>query len=265
MAVTTTSPNFSSARHRQRDLKREDLEALFARWRRDGDRRAHAEIVERYLPMARSLARRYVNSHIPYEDLVQVASLGLVSAVDRFDPRHGSAFASFAIPTILGELKRYFRNTGWVAHVPRRTQELTMRVEGAARRLAACQQRSPRVEEIAQYLELSTEDVITALTATEAHFSVSLDAPLGGGGEPAEPLGELLGQEDRRFAAVDTSVSLERALHGLPYLEREAMRLRLHEELRQSDIAKRLGCSQMHVSRLLRSAAAKLADLVEPG
>lgn len=262
MPVIAHSPSARSTTLIERQLEHEELPALFARWRERGDRRAHEEIVARYLPMARSLARRYVNSHVPYEDLVQVASVGLVSAVERFDPDHGAAFASFAIPTILGELKRYFRNTGWSVHVPRRTQEMALRVDAAARGLAAREQRSPRVEELAQYLELSTEDVVTALNANDAHFSVSLDAPMGDNCEQPEPLGELLGQDDSRYELVETRLSLEVALRALPHLEREAVRLRLEEELRQSDIARRLGCSQMHVSRLLRSAAAKLADLL---
>src|SRR5207249_1579883 len=158
---------------------------------------------------------------------------------------------------ILGELKRHFRNNGWAAHVPRRTQELALRVDAAARRLEARDHRSPRVDELAQYLELSTEDVVTALTATEAHFSISLDAPVGESCEQPEPLGERLGRDDSRYEMVDIKLSLQAGLQRLPHLEREAVRLRVDEGLRQSDIARRLGCSQMHVSRLLRNAAAK--------
>ena len=160
---------------------------LFERWHRFGDESARQELVARYLPLARKLASRYTSPYEPFEDLVQVASIGLLGAVDRFDPERGVEFSSFAIPTILGELKRYFRSTGWSAHVPRRAQELALKVEQASRQLAGRPGRPPSVAELAQFLELTTEEVITGLDAGAAHYSVSLDAPHPGADSESDP------------------------------------------------------------------------------
>jgi RNA polymerase sigma-B factor len=243
-----------------------DTDVLFERLHRTGDRAARDELVTRFLPLARKLAARYTNPYEPFDDLLQVASIGLLGAVDRFDPGRGIGFPSFAIPTILGELKRYFRSTGWSAHVPRRAQELALRVDKGARQIAAKSGRAPRVEEIAQYLELSTEDVLTGLDATRAHYSVSLEAPSHSTTVDSEPesLAATIGAEDEHIGLVETSTSLSAALRRLPYLEREALRLRLQEDLKQTEIADRLGCSQMQVSRLLRRAARRVKDLIEP-
>ncbi len=240
--------------------------ALFDRWRRFGDQTARQELVGRYLPLARKLASRYMSPYEPFEDLVQVASLGLLGAVDRFDPERGVEFSSFAIPTILGELKRYFRGTGWSAHVPRRAQELALRVETASRQLAERPGPPPSVAELAQYLELTTEEVITGLEAGSAHYSVSLDAPHAGADSESDPesLTERLGDVDERFGLIDTTVSLSAALTHLPHLERQALSLRLREDMKQTEIAARLGCSQMQVSRLLRRAASRLTELIDP-
>ncbi len=243
-----------------------DTDALFERVHRTGDAAARDELVRRFLPLARKLAARYTNPYEPFDDLLQVASIGLLGAVDRFDPTRGIGFPSFAIPTILGELKRYFRSTGWSAHVPRRAQELALRVDKGGRQIAARTGRAPRVEEIAQYLELSTEDVLIGLDATRAHYAVSLEAPSHTSTVDSEPesLAATIGGEDEGIGLVETSASLSAALRRLPYLEREALRLRLQEDLKQTEIATRLGCSQMQVSRLLRRAAARVKDLIEP-
>src|SRR5436190_10249681 len=243
-----------------------ESDVLFERLRRDGDTAAREELVRRFLPLARKLATRYTNPYEPFEDLLQVASIGLLGAVDRFDPSRGVGFPSFAIPTILGELKRYFRSTGWSAHVPRRAQELALRVDKASRQISARTGRAPRVEEIAQYLELPTEDVLMGLDAGRAHYSVSLDAPSSSTTVDSEPesLGSSLGADDERIGLVETSSSLSSALRRLPYLEREALRLRLAEDLKQTEIAQRLGCSQMQVSRLLGRAAARVREMIEP-
>ena len=154
-----------------------DVEELFARWHTQRDRGALDELVERYLPLARKLARRYAGRE-PYDDLVQVASVGLLKALERFDPQRGNAFSSFAVPTILGELKRYFRDTGWFAHVPRGAQELAMKVQEAEAELSARTGRSPTVQELAQHLRVSVDDVIEALEAASAHHAASLDSPV---------------------------------------------------------------------------------------
>jgi RNA polymerase sigma-B factor len=248
------------------DLHSVDTNALFERVREHGDSGARDELVARFLPLARKLAARYTNPYEPFEDLLQVASIGLLGAVDRFDPSRGVGFPSFAIPTILGELKRYFRSTGWSAHVPRRAQELALRVDKGSRQISARTGRAPRVEEIAQYLELPTEDVLTGLDAGRAHYSVSLDAPSNNNTVDSEPesLGNSIGAEDDRIGLVETSTSLAAALKRLPFLEREALRLRLQEDLKQTEIAQRLGCSQMQVSRLLARAAVRVREMIEP-
>jgi RNA polymerase sigma-B factor len=238
---------------------------LVKRWRQDTDWAARDELFRRYLPLARKLAGRYTNPYEPLEDLVQVASLGLLGAIDRFDPDRGVRFPAFAIPTILGELKRYFRNTGWSAHVPRGAQEMALRVDRATRQIAAETGRQPRVQELAEYLEVSPEDVLAGLDAGSAHYSVSLDAPVttADGDEP-DSLGDTIGRDDDRYALVETSASLATAIARLPYLERRALALRLEGDRKQTEIAKELGCSQMQVSRLLRRAAAKLREMTDP-
>lgn len=239
---------------------RADTDQLFLRLHGTGDARAREELVTRFLPLARKLAARYMNPYEPFDDLVQVASIGLLGAIDRFDPRRGAAFQSFAVPTILGELKRYFRSTGWSAHVPRRAQELALRVDRAVREVSAQTGRTPSVDELARYLELSTEDVLAGLDAGQAHYSISLDARTpGGDGEP-EPLVSGIGTDDQGFGLAETRMSLAAAIRHLPRLEREALSLRLTDDLKQTEIADRLGCSQMQVSRLLRRAAAHVAE-----
>lgn len=239
--------------------------SLMARWHDHADREAREELFDRFLPLARRLAARYSNPHEPLEDLVQVASVGLLGAIDRFDPDRGVGFPAFAIPTILGELKRYFRNTGWSVHVPRGAQELALRIDRAIRQIEAQSGRQPDVGELAEYLELTHEDVMTGLDAGSAHYSVSLDAPVSlAGEEEPDTLGDSLGDVDERYGLVETTISLSGALRRLPYLERQALTLRLEQDLKQTEIAEELGCSQMQVSRLLRRAAARLRNLTDP-
>jgi RNA polymerase sigma-B factor len=242
-----------------RSTKHADTDDLLVRWRKQRDRRARDELFTRFFPLARRLARRYSQSGAGLEDVLQVAGLGLLNALERFEPERGTSFATFAIPTILGEIKRYFRDNGWAAHVPRHTQETALRVDGANRRLSTDLHRSPTVDEIALYLEISTEEVLEGLTATSAHFSVSFDAPAQTGEEDAElTLGDTLGNEDESYALVDTFATLAAAMPKLPFRQRQALALRLNENLIQSEIAQRLGCSQMQISRLLRDAADQL-------
>jgi RNA polymerase sigma-B factor len=242
-----------------------DPEELFALLRTRRDDGAREELVNRFMPLARKLASRYLNPYEPFDDLLQVATVGLLGAIDRFDPERGVGFPSFAVPTILGELKRYFRSTGWSAHVPRGAQELAMRVDRASREFQSRNGRPPRVTELEEQLGMSTEDVLTGLDAGTAHYSVSLDAPVlasSADTEP-EPLSSTLGTTDERIGLLETSLSLTAAMRRLPHLEREALRLRLAEDLKQTEIADRLGCSQMQVSRLLRRAAKTVRDLTD--
>lgn len=238
-----------------------DAHVLFERWRRDRDREARDELIARYLPLARKLARRYVQSSEPYDDLVQVASLGLVKAVERFDPARGFAFTSFAVPTIVGELKRYFRDTGWSLHVDRGAQELARKIGEAQQAISARTGRPPRVDELAQYLELSEEEVLDGLQVAEAYGTVSLDAPLPGEDDPAGSRLEAIGDEDERLGLVDVQTTIFAAAKHLPQREREILYLRFGLDLTQSEIAERVGVSQMQVSRLLRRSLQRLRQL----
>jgi RNA polymerase sigma-B factor len=236
-----------------------DSQELFERWRRHRDREARDELIARFLPLARKLARRYVQSSEPYDDLVQVASLGLVKAVERFDPARGFAFTSFAVPTIVGELKRYFRDTGWAIHVDRGAQERARKINEARQAISARTGRPPRVDELAQYLELSEEEVLDGLQVAEAYGTVSLDAPVAGE-EDASRL-DAIGDEDQRLGLIDDQATIFAAAKHLSQREREILFLRFGEDLTQSEIAERVGVSQMQVSRLLRRSLHRLRQL----
>ena len=230
-----------------------------ALWRlRDELPPARDELLRRHLPLARRLAARYQNPHEPFEDLAQVANLGLLNAVDRYDQERGVPFGAYATPTILGELKRHFRNTGWAAHVPRAAQELAQRVQRAVGDLTEQHGRSPEVAELAEYLELDVEEVLEGLESAQAHYSDSLDAPIADGMPEPTTLGDTLGTVDDGYALFETASSLGGAISRLPYLERTALTLRMQGDLKQSEIARAMGCSQMQVSRLLRRAAERV-------
>lgn len=236
---------------------------LFDRWQRDGDEQARDALVQRYLPLARKLALRYVRSSEPLEDLVQVASLGLIKALTRFEPGRANRFATFAVPTILGELRRYFRDSGWTVHVPRGTQERAMTVERARRELTGRHGRSPTAQELAQYAELDIELVLDALQAADAYDALSLDAPRQGSDGDMEPLVESLGGEDSRYEFVESEAAVAAGLELLTAPEREILYLRFVHELTQTEIADRVGVSQMQISRVLRRSLAQLHDFAE--
>jgi RNA polymerase sigma-B factor len=236
---------------------------LFIRCNRDQDRHARDELVTRFLPLARKLARRYAGSRESIDDLVQVASLGLVKAVDRFDPTRDIAFSSFAVPTILGELKRYFRDLGWSVHVPRGAQEMALKVEQARHQLASRSGRSPSVHELAQFLEWSLDEVIEALEAGSAHHSVSLDAPTDDREGEIGTLAQSLGGDDERLETVEDRVTVAEAIRTLPARERRVLYLRFVEDLTQTQIAEQVGVSQMQVSRILRRSITQLQDLTD--
>lgn len=234
---------------------------LFRRWRGLRDRRAREMLIERFLPLARKLARRYAASNEPYDDLVQVASLGLVKAVERFDPDRGFAFTSFAVPTIIGELKRYFRDTAWALHVDRGAQERARKIAEARREIGMIRGRAPTVAELAEYLECSSEEVLDGLQIGEAFDTVSLDAPRAGDHDAAFSRLEAIGDEDGRLGMVDEQATIFAAAQHLPQREREILFLRFSEDLTQTEIAERVGVSQMQVSRLLRRSLQRLREI----
>jgi RNA polymerase sigma-B factor len=246
------------------DLDRCSGEELIARWRRTGDPRARERAVEIYMPLARRLAARYQRRTESFDDLMQVAYLGLVNAVDRFDPTRGTRFSSFAIPTISGELRRHFRTTAWALHVPRGTQEGVLSVTQASNRLATRLGRSPTIGELADETGLGKEAIAEALQAASAQNVSSLDQPRAGGLEDDVPLAELVGGDDPRFDLVEHKATVEPLIRALPQREREVLFLRFAKDMTQSEIAARVGCSQMHISRLLRRAIARLSQVAEP-
>jgi RNA polymerase sigma-B factor len=230
-------------------------------WRRAGagDRHARERLFEENMPLARSLAVQYRHAREPLEDLCQVAMLGLVKAVDRFDPDRGIAFASYAVPTILGELRRHFRDRTWTIHVSRGMQEAIARVERSSEVLRQSLGRYPSAEEVAAACGMSVEEVTDARLAEGASRLASLDASLQRD-EPGDgTLRDSLGGEDGEIDRVEDALWLQQIAEGLSAREREILRLRFVEDLVQREIAERVGVSQMHVSRILRSALTRLA------
>lgn len=259
--MTATNMTNSTATLEPRSRVGASAEAqLFVR-HKQGDRAAREALVKRFMPLVRSLARRYDRSSEPFEDLLQVASLGLLKALDRFDPELGHPFASFAVPTILGEMRRHFRDAGWSVHVPRGSQERALKVRDAQERLANTRGRAPTVNELAEYLELSTEDVIDALQAIQAYESLSLDAPRPGATDEATSYGDAMGEEDGRYELVELDATVSAVMGRIPQREREILSMRFVEDLTQTEIAERIGISQMQVSRLLRRSLDQLRAL----
>jgi len=246
--------------HRPRPCTAEPpIEELFARLRA-GDARAKDRIAAMYMPLARRLAQRYVRSSEPREDLVQVACLGLVKAIERFDPDRGPNFASFAIPTILGELRRYFRDATWAVHVPRGAQERAFAIEAAEEQLRATHRAAPTVEQIAAYMRVSTEEVLDGLLAVRAYEADSLDAPCGAGEDEGRSPLEQVGREDDRYELVEADASVVPAIRSLGERDRRVLHLRFVGEMSQSEIAAEIGVSQMQVSRILARTLGQLRD-----
>jgi RNA polymerase sigma-B factor len=236
----------------------DELLRIYATTRDDN---AREELVRRFLPFARSLAMRYSGGVEPSDDLIQVASLGLVAALQRYDPERGVPFAAFAGPTILGELRRHFRDRVWTLRVPRGLQESIRAVEDAITKLSHELERSPTVAEIAALLEVPESDVLESFEAGAARRLVSLDRPTLGS-EPGDeaPMAERIGEADPGFELVEDRAAIDAGSDVLDEIEREVLRLRFAEDLTQSKIADRVGYSQMHVSRILRRALGKLRE-----
>ena len=233
---------------------------LFRR-HRGGDVAAREELIERFMPLARTLARRYGRSTEPFEDLLQVAMLGLLKAVDRFDPERGCQFPSFAVPTILGEMRRYFRDSGWSVHVPRASQERALRLRDAQQNLASRWGRAPTVNELAEFLELDVEAVFDALQIAQAYEALSLDAPHPAAADGLTAYGDAVGGEDERYELIELDATIAAVLRGVPERERRILRMRFLEDLTQTEIADRVGISQMQVSRVLRRSLEHLRAL----
>lgn len=265
MPITESFTPSESVSQKSLDWTKLDNQQLFGLWQERGDPRAREQLVARFLPLARKLARRYSGAREPLDDLVQVASLGLVKAIDRFDYNRGIAFSSFAVPTILGELKRYFRDLGWAVHVPRGAQEQALKVEETRQRLSARSGRPPTIAQLAQYLELSIEEVLESLETSRAHHAVSLDTPYDDGEGESGTLVDAFGQDDQSLLLVDDKVTIGEAAKHLSPRERRVVALRFTADLTQTQIADLIGVSQMQVSRILRRALAQLSELTISG
>ncbi|HTT28287.1 MAG TPA: SigB/SigF/SigG family RNA polymerase sigma factor [Solirubrobacteraceae bacterium] len=240
------------------DYARVPDEDLLLIYHQERDPAARDELVRRFIPFARKLALRYVHSREPLDDLVQVACLGLLNALTRFEPGMGKKFTSYAAPTIMGELKRHFRDKGWSMHVPRDLQERALAVSRQMERLSAQLGRSPTVDELAGVLECTVEQVIEALDAAHNYLPASLDAPIAHEEEDRCALGETLGTDDNGFELAEDRQALVAGWASLTDIERQVLGLRLVHELTQREISQKIGCSQMHVSRLLRRSMMRL-------
>jgi RNA polymerase sigma-B factor len=247
--VEDSRPNISGG---QRDAE------MLRRYARTRDPRLREQLVHRYLPLARYAASQYRRGSEPFDDLVQVASLGLLKAIDRYDPIRGAAFSSYALPTMSGELRRHFRDRSWAVRPPRDLQEQAIAVEKAADGLERELGRSPTVEEIAARADLDVEQVLEAREALQARMSSSLSAPLRGHDEDDLDLASRIGADDDGYAVAEHRATLTTLTRVLTPREREIVRLRFDEDMTQAEIGQIVGLSQMHVSRVLRSAVDKL-------
>ena len=233
-------------------IERERERRLFLRARRFGDEAARERLIESFMPLALHLARRYRRGDEPIDDLVQVASMGLVKAVDRFEPARGTAFSTYAVPTILGELKRYFRDAGWPVHVPRGAQERALRVNAVGMRLSRTLGRAPTAGELVETTGLSAEEVMEAIETATAARTESLDRVRSSDGSDPQEVVKPISCDERGYGLVEERDAVERGLETLTERQRTVIRLRFHEELTQSQIAERVGISQMQVSRVIR-------------
>lgn len=234
--------------------------ALFAHYREHGDEESRDELITMYLNLVKYLASRFRNRGEPIDDLIQVGTIGLIKAIDRFDTSRDVEFTTYATPTIIGELKRHFRDKGWAIKVPRRLQELSFRVNQAVDQLTQKYQRSPTIIEIASYLGVTSEEVLEAMETSEAYNFVSLEGDRNPEGSDSFSILEYVGKDDQLMAVIDDRTILVEALKGLTPQEQRVLYLRFFQGLTQTEIAAQLGISQMQVSRLLRKTLRAMRD-----
>ena len=237
-----------------------DDRELLRRYHEDGDREARQQLIEQYLPLVRSLARRYDRRGEPLEDLVQVGSIGLIKAIDRFDVSRGFELTTYATPNIIGEIKRHFRDKGWAIRVPRGLQELNVRLSKLTEELTVQLERSPTVAELAAAAGVDEEQALEAIETGHAYSTVSLSSPIGvENGDDLDPM-ESIGEIDPEFEISEDRTLVAPGLSALDERERRILHLRFYEGLTQSQIAQQVGISQMHVSRLIRRSLEKMRD-----
>jgi RNA polymerase sigma-B factor len=257
-SVADTRP--AAVRSGRRDDEKLD-QLLLRRWRLQGDREARQKLITMYLPLVRSLARRYAARGEQFDDLVQVGAIGLIKAIDRFDLERGVELTTYATPNIVGEIKRYFRDKGWSVRVPRGLQELNIRINKLVDELVPKLQRAPTINEIAEAADVTPADVLEALETSQAYNSVSLHSTLGGeGGDDETMLIDYLGRIEENYEIVEDRTVLAPGFAKLDKRERTILYLRFFQGLTQSQIAARVGISQMHVSRLIRRSLDSLRE-----
>jgi RNA polymerase sigma-B factor len=243
-------------------VERDELTGLLEAYRA-GDESARDRIVERYLPLVRSLASRYAGRGEAFEDLVQVGSIGLLLAIERFDTERGVQFATYAVPTIVGEIQRHFRDRTWALHVPRRMKELSLRLTRTIETATADLGRAPTIAELAEATGIDEDEVVEALETYHAYSARSLSQPLGSDAAGEETMQDVLGAEEIGYEEVEDGALVQVGLAALDPRERLIVELRFFEGLTQSEIAARVGISQMHVSRLLRRALVTMQGRLE--
>jgi len=238
---------------------------LLRRYHEQGDRAARQQLIERYMTLVRSLARRYASRGEQLDDLVQIGAIGLIKAIDRFDINRGVELTTYATPNIIGEIKRHFRDHGWAVRVPRGLQELSIQLMRVVENLTGSLGRSPTIPELAEATGASEEEVLEALESSRAYSPLSLSVGSSGGDDDDEldPL-ESIGADDHEYEISEDRVVLEPGMRVLDERERLILRLRFYEGLTQSQIAQQIGISQMHVSRLIRRALEKARSEIAP-
>lgn len=243
---------------------KEKTHELFRRYKEEGDVEAREKLVMSHMNLVRFLANKFKNRGEPLDDLIQVGYLGLLKAIDRFDPSRGLEFTTYATPTIMGEIKRHFRDKGWSVRVPRRLQELSAKVNQATDVLTTELQRSPKIEEIAEYLDASVDEVLEAMESSSAYSSVSLEGTGNNDNDDAPSVLDRYATEDSALNFTDDRLIIEEALKGFSPREREVIDLRFLQGMTQIEIAEQLGISQVQVSRLLRRTLKKIQDKIDP-
>lgn len=243
---------------------KEKTHELFRRYKEEGDVEAREKLVMSHMNLVRFLANKFKNRGEPLDDLIQVGYLGLLKAIDRFDPSRGLEFTTYATPTIMGEIKRHFRDKGWSVRVPRRLQELSAKVNQATDVLTTELQRSPKIEEIAEYLDASVDEVLEAMESSSAYSSVPLEGTGNNDNDDAPSVLDRYATEDSALNFTDDRLIIEEALKGFSPREREVIDLRFLQGMTQIEIAEQLGISQVQVSRLLRRTLKKIQDKIDP-
>ncbi len=243
---------------------KERTRELFRLYKQEGDEEAREQLVVSHLNLVRFLANKFKNRGEPFDDLMQVGTIGLIKAIDRFDPARGLEFTTFATPTIMGEIKRHFRDKGWSVRVPRRLQELSAKVNQTTDELTRELQRPPSVAEVAERLEVSVDEVLEAMESSSAYSSVPLEGTGQGADEDAPSIIDHYATEDEGLATSDDRMTIEDAIAGFTPREQDVMRMRFDQGMTQAEIAERLGISQVQVSRMLRKSLKQVQQRLDP-